>query len=180
MNMHVPARKGDWIQTFTGQQFWPLDPRPEEIHIEDIAHSLSLQCRYAGHCSEFYSVAQHSVLIAQAMPRELALWGLLHDAAEAYVVDVPRPLKAHLPGYKAIETAVMNSVVVRFGLTPSVMPSEVKRADDAILADEVQALMKEPSQPWDLPQPALCINIVPWPPETAKHLFLMSFKALTS
>lgn len=93
-------RKGDWIQTYTGRQFWPLDPKPEEVCIEDIAHALSQQCRYAGHTIRFYSVAQHSVEIALRVPRAAALWGLLHDAAEAYLVDLPRPVKYLMPAYK--------------------------------------------------------------------------------
>ena len=89
----MAARKGDWIQTFTGRAFYVLDPRPEDVDIEDIAHALSMQCRFAGHCREFYSVAQHSVTASWLVPPEDALWGLLHDAAEAYVVDLPRPIK---------------------------------------------------------------------------------------
>ena len=76
----APARKGNWMQTFTGRQFWPADPRADEIDIRDIAHALSMQCRYAGHCTQFYSVAEHCVLLANAIP-EQKLWALLHDAS---------------------------------------------------------------------------------------------------
>jgi hypothetical protein len=101
-----PPRTGDFMQTYTGRQYWPMDPRPHEVYIEDIAHSLSLQCRYAGHCIKFYSVAEHSVLIARHLAAtrapEVAFAGLLHDAPEAYCVDIPRPLKPYLTNYKAI------------------------------------------------------------------------------
>jgi hypothetical protein len=78
-----PSRRGDWMQTFTGRRFWPLDPRGEDVLIEDIAHALSLLTRYGGHCTRFYSVAEHSVLLARAATPENALWLLLHDASEA-------------------------------------------------------------------------------------------------
>jgi hypothetical protein len=86
-------RRGDWMQTFTGRAFYPLDPRPEDIDPVDIAHALSLICRYGGHSSRFYSVAEHCVLMSHAVAPEHALWALLHDATEAYLGDMIRPLK---------------------------------------------------------------------------------------
>jgi hypothetical protein len=88
-------RKGDWMQTYTGRQFWPIDPRADEIDIVDIAHALSQQCRFAGHCKSFYSVATHSWHTSNVCNSENALWGLLHDAAEAYLVDLPTPIKGN-------------------------------------------------------------------------------------
>src|ERR1039457_118422 len=82
-----------FIGTFSGLRFWPLDPNPEKILIDDIAHALAHQCRFGGHASRFYSVAEHSVHVSRLCPPEDALWGLLHDASEAYLVDLPRPLK---------------------------------------------------------------------------------------
>ncbi|MBF0612521.1 MAG: hypothetical protein HQL55_15470, partial [Magnetococcales bacterium] len=83
------ARTPDnWIQTFTGRQFWPLAPVLEHIHVQDIAHALSLLCRFNGHCQKFYSVAEHSLHVATILPPELAGWGLLHDASEAYLADL--------------------------------------------------------------------------------------------
>lgn len=168
-------RYGDWMQTATGSMFWPLDPRSEEIHILDIARSLSHQCRFAGHCNRFYSVAEHSVLVARALPPELALWGLLHDASEAYLVDIPRPVKRHLPEYAAMEALVMRKVAERFHLSWP-MPKEVKRVDNAILADEARQLMAAPPRDWALPEPPLGIRIEGMMPGDAAFAFLCEFR----
>jgi hypothetical protein len=95
--------RGGWMQTFTGRQFFPMDPRPEEVDPTDIAHALSLLCRYNGHVDRFYSVAEHCVHLSYVVPPEHALWALLHDATEAYVGDMISPLKIHMPGYRAAE-----------------------------------------------------------------------------
>jgi hypothetical protein len=101
-----PTRVGDWIQTYSGRQFWPLDPRVEDVHLEDIAHALSNVCRYTGHVREFYSVAEHSVHVSWSCEPEDALWGLLHDASEAYLADMARPVKQNMPVYVAAERLV--------------------------------------------------------------------------
>src|SRR5665213_153577 len=86
-------RIGNWMQTYTGKQYWPCDPRPEEVFIIDIAHALSQMCRYSGHCIHFYSVAEHSVLLSRyASTLETKKWSLLHDASEAYITDIIRPV----------------------------------------------------------------------------------------
>lgn len=173
------ARIGDWMQTFTGRQFWPLDPRAEEIFIEDIAHSLSMQCRYAGHSILFYSVAEHSVLLSQNAPADLQLWALLHDAAEAYILDVIRPLKPNLPGYVEAEAHVMVEVCARFGL-PFLMPKEVKRLDGAILRDEAMQNMAPCVTPWTFPEPEpLGVKLQFWTPAQAEAEFLRAFYSLT-
>src|SRR5271165_4859950 len=82
-----------WIQTYTGKKFFPMDPKPEDICIEDIAHSLSMICRFTGHSREFYSVAQHSVYVSELCSEQWMLHGLLHDAEEAYTNDLARPIK---------------------------------------------------------------------------------------
>ena len=171
-------RDGDWMQTATGRQFWPLDPRPSEICIEDIAHSLSMMCRYGGHCLRFYSVAEHSVLMSRAVSRENALWALLHDASEAYVVDVPRPLKANLPNYKNLESHVMGAVCIRFGIS-HVMPAEVKSADNQILLDESTQNMGPSPAPWGIDGEPLGVVLQFWSPEQAKAEFVKEFAALT-
>jgi len=152
-------RYGDWMQTASGKAFWPLDPREDEIDIDDIAHALAMQCRYAGHCKRFYSVAQHSVLVAQSMPtKALARSALLHDATEAYLVDVPRPVKRFLTEYKAIEEKLYAFIARRFGV-PEIIPDEVTEADNRILHDELQQLMRPPPISWSLPGEPLGVKI---------------------
>lgn len=173
-------RKGDWIQTFTGRQMWPMDPRADEIHIEDIAHSLSMQCRYAGHCRRFYSVAEHSVLLARYVSPANALWALLHDASEAYLVDVPRPVKPALAGYKAIEEKVSIVIAARFGLSSIEIPREVHEADMRICVDE-KAQNMAPGLMWGIDGLApLGVRLRFWAPEEAERQFLAAFAALTS
>jgi hypothetical protein len=174
----LAARKGDWMQTFTGRAFWPLDPRADEIAIEDIAHGLSMQCRYGGHCQRFYSVAEHSVLMARAAPAGLELTTLMHDASEAYLSDVIRPLKRHLANFKTIESELERVIAQRFDL-PHPMPPEVKRLDERIIGDEkAQALAPAPplhDSCQDHHAPPLGVTLQFWQPWQAKREFLMAF-----
>lgn len=167
-------RKGDWLQTASGRSFWPLDPMVEDVFLSDIAHALSNICRFNGHCREFYSVAQHSVLVSRNVPFQLKGWGLMHDAAEAYVTDVPRPLKRLLPEFKSMESAVEKIVFEAFKLFGPMNP-EVKRIDMAMLATEAEQIMLEPPTDWHLPELPLPIRIEPWPPAVAKRIFLQEF-----
>ena len=177
-------RKDGWIQTYTGRQFWPLSPRPEDVCIEDIAHALSNMCRFTGHCREFYSVAQHSVLVAEMFvqvtgqetgPNVLA--ALLHDASEAYLVDVPSPIKPFLAGYKGMESAVMDCICIRFGIdgAPRHHPM-IKFCDATLLATEARDLMCARPAPWqEMPTP-LYGAIRPLPPAEAERQFLGAFR----
>lgn len=171
-------RLGDFMQVASGRKFWPMDPRSDEVFIEDIAHSLSLQCRYAGHCLRFYSVAEHSVHLARHLRWQgvdVALWALLHDASEAYLVDVPRPVKPHLPGYKEAESKVMAAVCERFGLVTE-MPPQVHDADNRIIGDELVNLAP---MDWHARYTdPLGVNIRCWYPEQAREEFLATFEAL--
>jgi hypothetical protein len=172
-------RHGDWLQTYTGKKFWPLDPRSQEVDIRDIAHALSMQCRYAGHCRRFYSVAEHSTLIARwlvGVNKPAAIYGLLHDASEAYLCDVPRPVKPYLNGYAAAENKVQAAIWAHFGLGPDV-PSIVKEADDRILADELVNMTR---MDWHARHAdPLGVPMMYWSPAEAEEEFLATFEALT-
>lgn len=172
----LDGRRGDWIQTASGRQFWPMAPRADEVHIEDIAHALSMLCRFGGHVREFYSVAEHSVYVARHVTPEHRLWALLHDASEAYLVDVPRPIKPFLGGYLDAERRIMAVVCERFGLPPE-MPADVKDVDDAILIDEREQIMARPPVDWKLQGERLGVFINCWSPDEARLRFLSEFEA---
>ena len=134
--------RGPAIQTSRGTIFYILDPRPEEIEIEAIAHALSQLVRFTGQIRKLYTVAQHCLQVSKIVRPELALEGLLHDAAEAYVGDVVTPLKAMLPGYQVIEDRIHLAIASRFDLaTDPVTLAEVKQADLIALSTEKRDLM---------------------------------------
>jgi len=168
---------GDWIQTFTGRRFDPLRPDPADVDIRDVAHSLSLLCRFNGHCLAYYSVAEHSVRVSLLVPPPLAMWGLVHDAAEAYLSDLPRPVKHRFPAFSDMEDRLLEVIVRRFGL-PWPMPPEVKRADDVLLATERRDLMAEGPGSWDLGVDPLPERIVPLGPADAERAFLARYEAV--
>ena len=182
--MESKARTGDWMQTASGGQFWPIDPRVEEVFIWDIAHSLSNQCRFAGHCRTFYSVAEHSVRVSQIVPEDEMLAALLHDAAEAYLVDLPRPVKRSPgigPHYEAAEARVAFVIEDRYGLVPGATASPaIKIADNRLLMTEARDLMAKPSVTWkESGSKTLEQQIVPWAPGVAHLEFLRVFCDLT-
>lgn len=167
--------EGSWILTFTGQQFYPLAPDVASIAIEDIAHALSNLCRYNGHCRTFYSVAEHSLRVSHGVPREDALWGLLHDASEAYLGDFVSPLKHHTAcgqDYQRHEANLMAAICARFGL-PATMPASVLRADHEQLQDELHWLL-DPATIFDR---RMSLNTMP--PLHAELEFLNRFRELT-
>lgn len=166
-----------WIQTYTGRRVDPLDPAPDALDIVDIAHALSLLCRFNGHCRVFYSVAEHSVRVARAVPPEDALWGLLHDASEPYLADVPRPLKQRLPEYHVAEERFMRVVAARFGLSWP-MPASVDRADTALLVTEARDLMGTDARTWGIDVPPLSEPITPWSATEAERAFLSLWQEL--
>ena len=176
------TRFGDWMEVYQGGQFWPMDPRPGEVDIIDIAHSLSMQCRYAGHSLRYFSVAEHSVLIAQWLLDNghpgAALHGLLHDAPEAYLVDVPRPVKPFLSGYREAEARVWAAIAQRFDISPDI-PGAVHSADNRILVDESSQNMAPCVVPWNLPHFPLGVTLQFWEPARAEAEFLTMFNRLT-
>lgn len=172
------GRNGDWMQTVTGRQFWPLDPRPEDVSILDIAAALSKQCRFGGHCDWHYSVAQHSVYVSYQVPVRFALAGLMHDGTEAYCIDVPRPLKRSLTNYARIEEAIWIAIATRFQL-PLRLPACVHEADESVLlAEKAQVMRPGPEWTMDTKAVAAPIKIAQWTPDQAREAFLSRFDAL--
>jgi hypothetical protein len=179
-------KTGSEMLTYTGKKFFPLHPNSDDIDIKDIAHALSNVCRFTGHVSQFYSVAQHCVLVSQLCNPENALAGLVHDASEAYLSDVARPVKytEHMLGYRKIEEILEKAIAVRFG-TPFPIPADVKAADDALLLAEGYKFFN-PIPGWvinrlqisGLEKPMVEIDCG-WPPAVAKARFMMRFLELS-
>ena len=169
------------IVTYSGKIIEPLNPDPEQIDIEDIAHALANQCRFTGHTREFYSVAQHSVLVSEICDEQDALWGLLHDASEAYLSDIARPIKRCTEwgnGYTEVEQSLMAAVEEAFDLHGPYydigMPASVKHADDILLRTEMRDLMPEGVDA-TMPGEMLEGRIRGWMPGVAKELFLKRY-----
>lgn len=178
-------RKGTWMQTYTGGPFYPLDPRPSEVRVRDVAHGLAMTCRYGGHTKRFYSVAEHCVHVARHVPDELKLEALFHDAAEAYIGDMVRPLK-HTPSmeeYRRAEDLVQAAVYAHLGIVPTPQSRAViKTVDDRILIDETSALMHDPhayTARMRRTEP-LGVRIACWDPGEAEQWFLNTYYALAA
>jgi 5'-deoxynucleotidase YfbR-like HD superfamily hydrolase len=179
---------GPYIQTVSGRRFNPLDPDPDDVDIGDIARALSNQCRFGGNCRVYYSVAQHSCLVADLVaergaPVEAELWALLHDASEAYLVDLPHPLKHRSELgklYGAYEDRLQETIFGHFGLAAA-RPPLVKEADKALLATERRAVATEA---WHWPEldgaEPLELEIQPWLPDRAHDEFLARYERLES
>jgi hypothetical protein len=172
--------KDMYLSTFTGKRFHPFNPSPDQIDIQDIAHWLSLLC-FSGQCPQFYSVAEHSIYVATGLPNEFKLEGLLHDASEAYLADVPRPLKIGLPEYKIIETSVDAVIAEKFHMAfPA--PSQVKAADRRLLRREVftffgaKRYFEDFGEKYCDDEPEHDFGISP---ETAENMFLDLYRDLT-
>lgn len=170
------------ILTHSGLTFNLLEPAPDLIEIEDIAHALSHICRFTGHTRVFYSVAEHSVRASLCVPPEFAMEALLHDAAEAYIGDVSSPLKAQLHEYRNIEFKLEQAIRQRFGLPPKQSPC-IKQADLTMLATEKRDLMPAHQDDWallhgitPLPEPIT----TPLPPDIARWYFLDHFETLSN
>lgn len=138
------------IITRTGKLVDILNPNPALITLTDIAAALSKLCRFGGHCLQFYSVAEHCVLTTRLLAenlqnrKDLLAWALLHDASEAFVVDIPRPVKRQLPEYQRLEEAIQRAIAERFNL-PWPIPDEVHQADNDMLVMEMDAYMPKDS-----------------------------------
>jgi len=163
-NLYTP----DCIRTRSGIYMNVFDPTPKMICIEDIAHALSNQCRFAGHLPVFYSVAQHCVVMANKMHQSHKLAALLHDASEAYLLDIPSPIKKRLSNYKEIENGLMILIAEKFGFIYP-LHEKVKEVDNYMLQWEWSTLM-------------LAKDIFPdidcWTPEEASRAFMIMYNSL--
>lgn len=170
---------GPAILLFSGSYFDFEAPQTSEFTIEDIAHGLSMVCRFAGQCSRFYSVAQHSVHLSEIVPPEHAFQGLMHDAPEAFVGDVAKPLKMMLPDYGIIEKRVEAAVFERFNVSMPLHPA-IKEADVLMLVTEQHQLMKNRDD-WEYcrGRTPLDVKIPSWSQGQAKSRFLKRYHALS-
>lgn len=174
-----------WIQTASGLKFPLIDINPDAILIDDIAHALSMLCRFNGQCLRYYSVAEHSVHVSYEIAPELAMLGLMHDAAEAYLGDVPSPLKRELRDFRDIEDNLIRAIGVKFGFSHPEKGTEddreLKRADVQLLIDEKVAIMAPEPEAWPPEAPPVkdAGRVECWPPEIAKAKFMERFHELT-
>lgn len=180
--MDLATSEVNWVQTYTGRRVDPFNPRIQDINIHDIAAGLSKICRFNGQCLEFYSVAQHSVILSHCVPNSLAMYALLHDAEEAYLGDFQRPLK-HLACYREIKEAgahLQDVINNRFRLYPTDEDRVlIKKFDSALLATEAQQLMLT-IDGWYLPEAPLGVTIKPVDHIEARIVFTHRFTELVA
>lgn len=169
--------RGAYLSTWSGNKFYPLDPRPEEIDIEDIANALAKQTRFNGHLRRFYSVAQHSVLCSWYVDSDdalVALTALLHDAPEAYIGDMIRPVKVYDDWFRYIDDRIWQVIAEKFNI-PVQMPDEVHDIDGRMCAAEKRDLHNF-ADPWpNMPDPEGIPKIQAWDWETSRNLFLIEY-----
>lgn len=182
--------KKRWTQTKSGIKFYPFEPAPEMINIEDIAHGLSNMCRFHGQTKFFYSVAQHCNLglkiINKIYPYDLALklaW-MLHDASEAYVLDMPKPIKNGLPDYRKLEEKITEIIFEKFYLNKNVLTEplykDLKLIDEQMLANEYDTLFDKKLFSAFLVKPLPWIKVRWQPRFYTKWKFLRNFKSIIS
>lgn len=156
------------IRTISGQYVNVFDPNPDTLLISDIAHALSNQCRFGGHLPKLYSVAQHSLLCYLIASSEHKYDALMHDVSEAYLLDMPKPIKLELPDYNIIENNLMNVLAKKFNFNYP-KSAEVERVDHYLLNWEWEVLMLNRT---DSGYPPIDIMT----PEETKNEFLRVFE----
>lgn len=172
--------RGPWLLTLNGACYHILDPRIEEVDIESIASALARECRFGANSLYRYSVAQHSVLVSY-LCEKYPLCGLLHDSPEAYLKDMPSPIKGSLPPYIYMESLAWRVICKKFNLMEFQygMPEEVERADKVMLATEARDLMQNVKNMWKVTEKAISQRVEPWDLEYSKARFLERFEELT-
>lgn len=180
------TNKDAWIQTYSGKKFHIFDPRPEEVYIEDIAHSLSLLCRFNGHCNSFYSVAEHSIYVAKEVGNqtgsvELSVAALFHDSSEAYIGDMSKPFKDHMDYYKEVEKNIQRVIEKKFNLPANIFDHKaIKDADVAVLLAEKRDLLNKEPEPWSINATPIETKIVPvLDTNKVRKMFLSEFRLIT-
>ena len=171
--------RGEFVQVTAERVFFPFDPRPEEVHLEDIAETLSKICRFGGRTPGiFYSVAQHSVLVSRRVPLEHRLWGLLHDAEEYITGDMVKPIKINFPGFGALGKSIMRDAICpHFGLEPE-EPECVKEADlRMVKTEKLQFYGTDPD--WGRMAKPYDMVIIPMGWREARDLFLRRYYEIT-
>jgi hypothetical protein len=161
-----------WMKTYTGQKFHFLDPDPDTIRIHDIAHSLSSLCRFNGHTQRFYSVAEHSYLVATLCPIRIGLHGLLHDASEAYLSDVIAPQKDLFKGYGEMERVVQYAIYEKFKVTTDY--DTVHQIDQRMCLTEGEQLMGG-TEGWGINGDPFGFELNCWTPIEAENNFIDAF-----
>jgi hypothetical protein len=160
------------IRTNSGQYVNVFEPNLDTLLIEDIAHALSNQPRFGGHLPKFYSVAQHSLLCYMIAKDEEKYDALMHDASEAYLLDMPKPIKLEMPDYNRIEDNLMNILAKKFNFNYPKSP-EVERVDHYLLEWEWNSIMLENSKDADATfPPIVCLT-----PEEARKAFLLAYNS---
>jgi 5'-deoxynucleotidase YfbR-like HD superfamily hydrolase len=182
---HAPPAPGPYLQTVSGRWVNPFDPDPDQLDLGDIARALANQCRFGGHCRTFYSIAQHSVIVSQLVEErggdaEDAFAALMHDAAEAYLGDMPHPIKHRSPlgaAFREAEHHLEQAIRDRFAIRADV--PEIKPADRALLATERRAFSAET---WHWPElegvEPLDLELTAWPPDEAARAFAARYAEL--
>jgi hypothetical protein len=183
--MNAPPAPGPYLQTVSGRFVNPFDPDPGQLDAGDIARALANLSRFGGHTRVFYSVAQHSVIVSQLVEErggdvEDAFAALMHDATEAYLGDMPHPIKHRSPlgaAFKEAENHLEQAIQARFRIKPDV--PEIKRVDRALLATERRAFSGEN---WHWPEldgvEPLDIELEAWPPDDAARMFAERYAEL--
>ena len=171
--------RGRFIATYSGAYFYIDECNIEDIPMSDVAHALSMNCRFNGHLKKFYSVAEHSVLVSRLVDEEDALWGLLHDVTEAFVPDIPRPFKSLIHGFDEFEEVLAKKIAEHFDLCWP-MPKSVKYIDTHIVGPEADVLFPNPPE-WTKHYDDVCPRglINGYSPTTAKYMFLQRLRELT-
>ena len=182
-------KRDAWIQTASGHRFHPFAPNTTFIHMKDIACGLSKAARFAGQTDVdlpdlAYSVAQHSVYVSKLVSPRAKMWGLMHDAPEAFIVDLATPIKFWLPEYKEMEDGIHAAIILQHDIEiDDEIHAEVKAADNWMLHQEGAQLMHDPLTT-DFYPPTTRefkpVSISVWPTQVARQIWTETYYDLVN